>query len=149
MRWRVAALVALSGTVAVPAVSDALAPLPATPIKVSVKPRTGSARTRFAVSFRAELSTERSFHTLYRVTASGPAGDTCQSSAGVAASATRAGRTVHVVLAPSGSRRWCVGTYHGRLWDVITVPCPLGKVCPAIVPRPQMVGKFTFRVTRG
>ncbi len=144
-----AALIALSGTAAVPALSDAVQPLPTAPIKVSVKPRTGSARTRFTVSFRAALSTQRSFHSLYRVTGSNPIHGACQSSVGVAPAATRAGRTVHVVLAPSGSAGWCAGTYHGQVWDVITEPCPLGKACPAIVPRPQLVGKFTFRVTRG
>jgi hypothetical protein len=35
------------------------------------------------------------------------------------------------------------------VWDVITEPCPFGKACPAIEPLPQLVGKFTFRVTRG
>jgi hypothetical protein len=149
MRWRVAALVALFGMAAIPAVSDALQPLPGTSIKVSVKPRSGSAGTHFAVSFRAAVSTGRSFHSVYRVTASGLGHGACQSSVSVAAAPTKAGRTAHVVLAPSGSTRWCAGAYHGQLWDVITEPCPLRKACPALEPVPQLVGKFTFRVTRG
>jgi hypothetical protein len=149
MRWRVAALLALVGTAAIPAVSDATAPVATTSIKVSVKPRDGSARTHFTVSFRAAVSTGRSFHSLYRVTASGPGHGACQSSVGVPAPAATAGRNVHVMLAPSGSARWCAGTYHGQLWDVISPVCPVGKACPAIVPLPQLVGKFIFHVSRG
>src|SRR5579862_8215836 len=101
MRWRTAVLVALSGMAAIPAVSDALQAQPATSIKVSVKPRSGSARTHFAVSFRASVSTGPGFHSVYRVAASGPGHGGCQRSVAVAAAPTRAGRTAHVVLAPS------------------------------------------------
>jgi hypothetical protein len=145
----VAALVALSGMAAIPAVSDALQAQPATSVKVSVKPHNGSTKTHFAVSFRAAVSTGVGFHSMYRVTASGPRHASCQSSVAVAAAPTNAGRTARVVLAPRGSARWCAGTYHGQVWDVITLVCPPGKACPALEPRPQLVGKFTFRVTRG
>ncbi len=149
MRWRVAALGALCGMAVIPAVSDAVAPRSMGTVGVSVTPRAGSGRTHFAVSFRAAVSTGRQFHNLYRITAGNGTRSGCQSAAAVAAAPTRAGSTVRVVLAPSGSRRWCAGTFKGQVWDVITESCPVGKACPAIEPLPHIVGKFTFRVTRG
>jgi hypothetical protein len=67
----------------------------------------------------------------------------------MSAAPTRAGSTVRVVLAPSGSRRWCAGTFHGQVWDVITVACPPREACSALEPLPHQVGKFSFRVTSG
>jgi hypothetical protein len=149
MRWRVAALLALSGMVAVPAASVGAQPRATGAVSVSVKPRTGSGRTHFAVSFRAAVATGRSFHNAYRVTADDGTHAGCQSAVGIAAPPSKAGSTVRVVLAPSGSKRWCAGTFHGQVWDVITVSCLPGKACPAIEPLPHQVGKFSFRVTRG
>jgi hypothetical protein len=149
MRWRVAALLALGGMVAIPAVSDGAQPRSTGTVSVSVKPRTGSNRTHFAVSFRAALATGPSFHNLYRITAGDRNHAGCQSAAGASASPTRVGSTVRVVLAPSGSRHWCAGTFHGQVWDVITIACPPREACPAIEPLPHQVGKFTFRVTPG
>ena len=149
MRWRVATLVALSGMAAIPAVSDAVQPRPTTSVSVSVKPRAGSARTHFVVRFRAAVTTGRLFHSYYRVTGAGPRRAGCQSSVAVVAPPTRAGSSVRVVLAPSGSKRWCAGGYRGQVWELITEPCPVGVACPAVEPLPQQVGKFTFHVTRG
>jgi hypothetical protein len=142
-------LLALGGMVAIPAASHGAQPRASGAVSVSVKPRTGSARTHFAVSFRAAVSTGRSFHNLYRVTAGTGNHAGCQAAAGTAAAPTKAGSTVRVVLAPSGSKRWCAGTFHGQVWDVITVACPAREACPAIEPLPHQVGKFTFRVTAG
>ncbi len=142
-------MVALFGMAAIPAVSGAVQPRRTTSVSVSVKPRAGSARTHFAVSFRAGVSTGRSFHNVYRVTASGPRRGRCEWSVAVAAPPTKAGSTVHVALKPSGSKHWCAGAYEGQVWDVIVESCPVGKACPAIEPAPHLVGKFTFRVTRG
>jgi hypothetical protein len=149
IRRRVAALIALSGIAAMPAASGAAAPGHAATFSVSVTPRTGSGRTHFVVSFRAALSTAPALHNIYRVTAGVPGHAGCQ--AGVAAQAppSKVGSTVRVVLSPSRSAHWCTGTFRGQVWDVITEPCPVGKACPAIITPPLMVGKFSFRVTRG
>jgi hypothetical protein len=149
MRWRVAALLALGGMVAIPAASHGAQPRAGGAVSVSVKPRTGSARTHFAVSFRAAVSTGRSFHNVYRVTADDGNRAGCQSAVGMTAGPTRAGSTVRVVLAPSGSKRWCAGTFHGQVWDVITAACPPREACSALEPLPHQVGKFSFRVTSG
>jgi hypothetical protein len=147
MRWRIAALLALSGMVLVPALSEGAQPRATGTVNVTVKPRTGSVRTHFAVSFRAAVSTGVAVHNVYRVTADDGTHSGCQSAVAVSAPPTRAGSTVRVTLAPSGSKRWCAGTFHGQVWDVITPLCPPLRACPAIEPLPHQVGKFTFRVT--
>jgi hypothetical protein len=149
MRWRVAALIALSGMAAVPAASGAQPGAHAATLSVSVKPRTGSARTHFAVSFRAARTTGPKAHNTYRITAGVQAQGRCRSGVAVDAPPTAAGSIVRVVLSPGQSAGWCAGTFRGQVWDVISVPCPVGKACPTFVPAPRMVGKFTFRVVRG
>jgi hypothetical protein len=149
MRWRIAALLALSGMVVVPAPSEGAQPRATGTVNVSVKPRTGSTRTHFAVSFRAAVSTGRSFHNLYRITADDGTHSGCRSAVAVSAAPTKAGSTVRVTLAPGGSKRWCAGTFHGQVWDVITPSCLARETCAALAPMPHQVGKFTFRVTLG
>ncbi len=149
MRWRVATLLALSGMVVIPAVSDGALPPNTGTVSVSVKPRTGSGRTHFAVSFRAAVTTGRTSPNHYRITAADGTHAGCQASVGMSAAPTRAGSTVRVVLSPSGSQHWCAGTFHGQVWDVISEPCPVGEACQALQPLPHQVGKLTFRVTSG
>jgi hypothetical protein len=159
-RWA-AVLVVLSGMAAIPAASSAVSnaassavanavePGRAAGVKVTVRPRSGSASTRFAVSFRAAVTTGRSLHDVYRITASRAARRGCQSAVAVVAPASKAGSTVRVTLGPGRSKHWCAGTFGGQVWDVITeAPCPINHACPAIEPAPQLVGKFNFRVTR-
>ena len=149
MRWRVGPLIVAAAMAAVPAASGAASRAHAASLSVSVSPRSGSARTHFAVSFRAAVATGRSAHNTYRLTAGNGTHSGCQSGASAVAPPDKAGAKVRVVLAPSGSARWCAGVFHGQVWDVITQPCPVAKACPAIEPLPHLVGKFTFRVTRG
>ncbi|SRR5579884_1798580 len=149
MRWRLAALLALVGMTTVPAISSGMAPAHSAQVKVTVTPHSGSARTHFVVSFRAPVTTGVSFHGVYRVNAARGAHPGCQSATSVVAPPAKAGSNVRVVLAPRGSRRWCAGTFGGRVFHVFSQPCPTGKACPALVPRPQLIGKFTFRVARG
>ena len=44
-----------------------------------------------------------------------------------------------VVLVPSRSRAWCAATFHGTVWDVITLNC--GSACPASQPPSSWIGK--------
>src|SRR6185312_6244842 len=94
MSWRVAALLALSGMAVIPAVSDGAQPRETGMVNASVKPRTGSDRTHFAVSFRAAVTTGRSFHNVYRVTAGNGTHAGCQSAVAVPAAPAKAGSTV-------------------------------------------------------
>jgi hypothetical protein len=134
---------------AVPAASDAMSPAHAAMLSVSVAPHAGTTTTHFTVRFRAAVTTGRSAHNLYRITASSRTRDGCQPDAAVMPAPTKAGATVHGVLKPGQAGGWCVGTFRGQVWDVVTQPCPIGKACPAIEPLPHLVGRFTFRVTRG
>ena len=142
-------MIALFGMAAVPVASGAAPSGHVSVLSVSVRPAAGPARSHFVVSFRAAQTTGPRAHKSYRITAGGPAHAGCQSSATVVAPGTQAGSTVRVVLSPSGSAGWCAGTFRGRVWEVIAVPCPAGKACPAIIVPPLTVGRFTFRVTRG
>jgi hypothetical protein len=151
MRWRVAIAIALLGIAVIPGVSGAAPPGGGATLRVSVKPATGSPATNFVISFKAEQTTGviGVAHDTYRITASGPAGGSCQASAAGQAPPTHAGATVRVSLAPAGHRRWCAGTFRGQVWNVVVPPCPTYRACPQLVPLPRMVGKFSFRVRRG
>jgi hypothetical protein len=149
MRRRAAALIAMLGIAAIPAVSDAAAPAHVATLKVAVRPSAGSQRTHFAVSFRAPRTSGLTAHHIYRITADVQGHGSCQSSVVTEVPPTKAGATVGVVLSPTRRAGWCGGTFRGQVWDEIVEPCPIGKACPALLPAPQMVAKFTFRVTRG
>ena len=148
MRRRIAALIAVSGIAAVPAISDAAPAGHGATVKVGVKPAAGSQRTHFAVSFRAAQASEGMVRATYRITAAlhGPGG--CQASAVATVRPTKVGSIARVVLSPSHPAGWCAGTFRGQVWDVITIVCPVGRACPDIVPAPRVVGTFTFHVTR-
>jgi hypothetical protein len=147
MRWRVAASIAVFAIAGIPAANAAQAG----GLRVSVKPASGSVHARFVISFSAAQATGRigSTRRTYRVTANGPGHPGCESNTSAAAPESKAGSEVRVVLSPSRSGGWCPGTFHGAVWVLIAIVCPPGEACPAILPRPQMVGRFTFRVTRG
>jgi hypothetical protein len=151
MRRRYAAWIALVAFAGVPAVADAAQPggTATATLHVSVTPRTGSAHTRFAVSFRAAATTgpTSAGRRTYSVTARGPRSGGCQWTATVAAPPSKAGSDVRVTLSPNRSSGWCAGTFHGTVWDVITLNCR--DACPASVQPSIVIGKFTFSVTRG
>jgi hypothetical protein len=149
MRRRIAVLLAMSGVVAIPAVSDAASAGHAAMVKVAVKPAAGSPSTHFAVSFRAAQASEGFVRNTYRVNAGLQGHQGCQASAVATVRPTKAGSIARVVLSPSRAAGWCAGTFRGQVWDVITIVCPVGRACPDIVPAPRMIGTFTFRVTRG
>ena len=142
------ALSALSG---IPAVSQAAQPVRAPKLHVAVKPRSGSPATRFVISFKPAPSVSKIglVHASFRVTASDRGRAGCRSSTSATVLPARVGETVHVALAPGSPQRWCAGTFRGQVWEVLIQPCPLAQACPAIVPLPVLVGKFTFRVARG
>ena len=151
MRARAAVLMALVGIALIPGISGAAEPTAATSsLHVTVTPASGSRLTHFKISFKTIHATgvvgvERDF---YRITVGDPGHSGCQASASAVAPATPAGAVVQVTLAPGAHRSWCAGTFRGQVWNVLITPCPVAKACPAILPLPQMVGTFTFRVRR-
>jgi hypothetical protein len=152
MRWRVAAVIAVSGIAAIPGSSGAAQPVGAPAVHVSVKPASGSPTTHFRISFTAVQATGAlGGGNVYRISASAPSagGGKCVASTSAPTSPTLTGATVHVTLAPARHKRWCLGTFRGQVWSVLLPPCPAGKACPAILPAPRLVARFTYRVTRG
>jgi hypothetical protein len=152
MRWRVAAFIAVLGIAGVPAVSDAAQGSAASALRVAVKPRTGSTKAHFAVSFRAGVSTGASGALIrsYRITAGAAKRTGCAWSGSATAPPATQGATVRVTLSPGRRSAWCVGSYHGKVWLYQSVRCgPPVVACPQLAIRPQVVGTFTFRVTRG
>jgi hypothetical protein len=151
MRRRIAGLIAMSGIAAIPAISDAAPAGHAATVKVAVNPSAGSPMTHFAVSFRAVQASDGMVRVTYRIGAAIPpqrhAG--CQAGVGATVGPKKAGSTARLVLAPNRPGGWCLGTFRGRIWELITIVCPAGRACPDIVPAPRLVGTFTFRVTRG
>jgi len=144
-------LIAVFGIAAVPAASDGAQSSGTSMLRVSVSPHAGSSRTHFAISFRAADTTGKVGSTFryYRITASIQGRSGCQSSVTTQAPAAKVGSQVRVVLSPGGSRAWCAGTFQGTLWAGFSVICGPVQACPDIVVAPRMVGRFTFRVTRG
>ncbi len=145
-------MIAVLGIAAIPAASDAAEPIGAPTVHVSVKPASGPPVTHFRISFTAVQATGAvGGGNIYRITASDPSagGGKCVASTSAVAPPTLTGATVHVTLAPAAHKRWCAGTFRGQVWSVLLPPCPLGQACPAILPLPRMVGRFTFRVVRG
>ena len=160
MRRRVAASIAVLGIAATAAVSQAAAgdapptARAASTMHPAVSPRTGSTRAHFVVSFHTGVSTERSGTLVrsYRVSASAGKRSGCVWSGAATAPAAAQGALVRVTLVPGGHSAWCAETYQGQVVLSQTVRCgpPSAQVaCPAIEVRPEVVGRFSFRVTRG
>jgi hypothetical protein len=152
MRWRVAASIAVLGIAGIPAVSDAAQASTGSALRVAVKPHTGSTKAHFAVSFRAGVRTGLSGSLIrsYRITAATAKRTGCRWSVSTTAPTAAQGATVRVTLWPGSRSAWCAGSYRGQVWLYQSVRCgPPVDACPQIAIRPQVVGTFTFRVTRG
>jgi hypothetical protein len=150
MRWRPAVFIALLAIAAVAAIADAAIALGASSLHLTVKPRSGSPATRFAVSFRAGVRTGASglLYRSYRVTASAPQRAGCRWDAAVPVPTAKQGARVRVTLGPGTRSEWCIDTYHGQVWLSQSVRCGPVQACPQIAIQPRLVGTFTFRVTR-
>jgi hypothetical protein len=141
----------------------------------SVKPKVGKPGWKFVVSFKPPRSAGfvGASRVSYTVSAnkSSPHPKGCTWSVSVPVTEATGGSMVHVKLRPRGaSGKWCRGVFHGRVQESIrpTCGCPVGPgiMCPlvpvviacpvraktgaepAILPAPQTIGTFTFRVRR-
>jgi hypothetical protein len=113
---------------------------------VTVKPSSGSPKTRFVVTFRAPQSAGRvgAFERRYLVQVSGGASG-CSSSGATNVTRAKAHHRVTVTLIPD-SKGWCSGTYNGTVNEVQGPVCVAGKACPQFVMLVRRVGRFAFRV---
>jgi hypothetical protein len=138
---------AIAGLAAGPAAAIGLAA--GNEVPVSVRPATGRPQTRFVVSFRAPSTTAGfgSTSQSYEIDAAGPSRRRCGSNASAPVGPTHTGARVRMTLGPPRpTRAWCVGTYHGRLREIIRPECQEGKACPMFIAI-LTVGTFKFRVT--
>ena len=120
---------------------------------LNVRPAVGWQRTAFVVSFAAQRTGfVPSAYSGYEVVASTHGSRGCDSTAAVSIPATSQGQRVHVTLKPGRARRWCKGSYAGRLEEIIRPTCGFREMCPmARQASPALigyltVGKFSFRV---
>jgi hypothetical protein len=137
------------------AVAVAAAPTAATGLgpstRVTVRPGSGTAQTRFAFSFRVPVATGR-FGSLIRtdtLSVNGPRGGHCESRATRTLKPARKGKRVTLRLRPGkGSGGWCAGRWHGTVVQSVMLRCaPVGmQVCPELVVAPQTIARFRFRV---
>jgi hypothetical protein len=115
---------------------------------VSVKPSSGSPKTRFVVSFQAPQSAGRTGGVVkqYTVGLRG-GGNGCTTSGSTTVKQAAANHRVNVTLNPPKSG-WCPGTYSGQINEVQGPACAKGQACPAFLRLVKRIGRFTFRVTR-
>jgi hypothetical protein len=147
MRWRLAALLAVLMAGAVPALSVASSPRAQASHPVTVKPGRGGAHTHFVVSFHAPVTTGHlgGGYRRYSVAATGPQGQSCQSSGGAVPPAVKRGKLVRVTLRPQASG-WCTGTYRGTVLELLSPECAPERLCPMFVAVVLKVGSFVFHV---
>jgi hypothetical protein len=117
---------------------------------VKVKPKAGTPRTRFVVSFRApdQTGVSGSVSRHYAVWASNSASETgCASSASVNVPPTTAHEHVHVTLDPRKfGGRWCRGRFKGTVDEISSPSCAPNKVCPLFAIIVKRIGSFSFQV---
>ncbi len=123
-------------------------------VQVTVRPKVGSERTQFVVSFTAQRTRYTgSSRSGYQVIVAGRSGRGCRSSEDVLVPATWQGQRVSVTLTPGGPPSgWCKGAYAGRVEETVRPACGFRQLCPLARPAAPMfiavtiVGRFSFRV---
>ena len=153
MRRSVLILVAgILALAAVPA-AGAILPGPVTSTKVLVTPRTGGPRTTFRFAFRTLSSTGvgGGWSRVNTLSVTGPRRAGCVGDGTTTLPQSVAGTMVRVTMNPARlGGRWCSGRFRGEIVDsqrIICDPMPV-EACPQIVIAPQVIARFTFRVTR-
>ncbi len=79
------------------------------------------------------------------VSATGPAGRGCASSASATPANPSPGVQTSAVLTPQGGASWCPGEYSGRVVMTAAPACRPGEMCPMILVA-LPIGRFSFRV---
>jgi hypothetical protein len=133
--------------------AGAFTPASPTSTKVVVRPGTGGPHTRFRFSFRMPNSTDMAGEVNHTDTLSvgHRQHSGCVWSGDEILPRSQAGAMMRVTLNPSrlgGS--WCTGTFHGEIIESVRITCgpPLVDIlCPQLAVAPQVVARFTFRVT--
>lgn len=123
-------------------------------IDVTVKPKRGGPSTSFQISFVVPQPSGVSggVDRRYLVEASEhthPSG--CVSGASADAPSAPAHTRVRVTLDPKAfpGSRWCGGSFHGTIDELVSPACPPRKLCPLFVALLKNLGKFSFHVKQG
>ena len=115
-----------------------------------VKPGSGSARTKFVISFRSpdRTGTAGLIHRSDVLGARGPNGATgCVHNVSISLRPARLGQRLRITLDPSRHGGvWCTGRFRGQITETQTVVCPPVRVCPQLVLAPRTIARFSFRV---
>lgn len=122
-----------------------------TPVRVT--PGSGGNHTQFRLSLRipAQTGVQARFSRTDTVSVTGPRPGRCVSHGSLVLPAAKARALVRVTLNPSlmgGS--WCTGTFTGKIVQTERVSCAPVHVaipCPQLGVAPQVIARFTFRVT--
>jgi hypothetical protein len=120
--------------------------------KVTVRPGSGRAQTRFAFTFRLPAAVG-SFASMIRAdtfSLSGPRGAHCESGLETVLGAGRKGKKVTLRMRPGKGRGgWCVGQWRGAIVQTETFRCDPGpaRACPDLAIAPKTIASFRFRVT--
>jgi hypothetical protein len=144
-------VVGIVALVAVPAIGAVTPQI--WPTKVTVTPGTGGPRTTFHFRFRTPASTgvTTPWGRADTLSVSGPKRRGCVGGGGATVPLSVAGTMMRVTLNPAHlGGRWCTGTFQGEIVEnqrMICSPAPV-DVCPQLTVAPQVVARFTFRVSR-
>jgi hypothetical protein len=146
-RWTICGALATALLVLIAASATAATLGPTT--RVTVKPGSGTPRTRFAFSLRMPVATGR-FGTLSRadtLSVTGSPGTNCESRASRALKPAKRGKRVKMVLRPAKSG-WCAGRWRGTVLQTESIRCSPtpGRACPDVVVAPRVIASFRFRV---
>ena len=149
VRGALTAAIVAAMAATVPALAGARGPASSATTRVYVSPGTGHPRTTFKLTMRVPRATGQSGTQLTTdtLTISGPDRQGCAASATMVLPKAAAGERVVVKADPRRhGGRWCVGTFHGRLVETISIICTPTRACPMVVVAPQTLARFHFRV---
>ena len=148
-RWTARWLLAAVLLVVLAASATAAGTRPST--RVTVKPGSGTAQTRFGFSFRVPVATGR-FGSMVRTdtfSVSGPGAGHCQSRVTRTLRVAKKGARIKLTLRPAKGRGgWCAGQWHGNVVQTEVIRCSPSpaRACPELVVAPQTIASFRFRV---
>jgi hypothetical protein len=144
-------LILIAGIMALALVPVALATTGATTVHIS--PGKGGIHTQFHFSMRLPTSTGTTGHVTRSdsIAISGPKHSGCVSNATSILPAASAGTMMRETFNPARmGGRWCTGTFRGEVLEHVNTVCsplPVMIICPQLEIAPQVIARFSFRVT--
>ena len=144
-------LILIAGITALAAVPVALATSGTTTAHIS--PGRGGIHQKFQFSMRVATATGTTGRTTRSdsVEISGPKRSGCVSSTTSLLPSASANTMVRETFNPARlGGHWCTGTFHGEVLqreNTVCSPLPVMIICPQLEVAPQVIARFSFRVT--